>query len=72
MFAIGNEEIDKASALSETITCYLCGKKHRVRYGYKVLPDGSKIKSRILAFFKCKGKSYLCGINGKDLRRHHA
>ena len=72
MLVIGNEEIDEAPTLGKTITCYMCDKRHYVEFADEVLPDGSKIKSTKFAFFKCRGKAYFCGIDGKDLRRHHA
>ena len=57
-FAIGNEEIQKAPMLGKKIVCDRCGKTHIVRYG----------KKEINAFYKCSGKEYLAGINGKDIR----
>lgn len=68
MFAIGNEELAGKPKLGKTIKCTICGKRHRVKYGNRILPDGTKEPSNLLAFFKCGGKSYLCGINGVDIR----
>ena len=65
----GNDEIDAAPALGDTIRCKLCGGEHPVEFGERVLEDGKRVPSKLLAFFKCGGKDYLCGINGKDVRR---
>lgn len=67
--SFGNDEIDEAPLLGETIICRLCGEEHPVKYGKRVLKDGTKIPDKTLAFFKCEGKTYLCGINGRDIRR---
>lgn len=70
MFAIGNEELNGVPELGETIRCSICGDEHEVEYGDLVQSDGTKVPTRMLAFFSCGGKSYLCGIDGKDIRRH--
>lgn len=67
MFAIGNDELDKLPKLGKTIRCK-CGKRHRVRYGEEVLADGTRKPSKMLAFYKCKGISYLAGINGREIK----
>lgn len=69
MFTIGQEELDKAPDLGETVRCHKCGKTHIVQYGETVHADGTKTPSKTLAFFKCPASkaSYLCGINGKLL-----
>jgi len=69
MLALGNEEIEAAPDLGDFILCTMCGKKHKIRYGDKKLPDGSKKPSKLLAFYCCGDKTYLAGINGKDIRR---
>ncbi len=69
MFAIGNDELENAPELGKSITCHICGKKHKTMYADEVMKNGTKNASRLLAFFKCRGKSYLAGINGKDVRR---
>ena len=66
--AFGNDEIAAAPALGKTVRCWMCGKAHRVEYADKVLPDGSKVPSTLMAFFKCGKQSYLCGIDGKEMR----
>ena len=69
MIAVGNEELNAAPELGETIRCLICGEIHEVEYGSLVQPDGTKAPTKMLAFFSCGGKSYLCGIDGKDIRR---
>ena len=64
--AVGNDEL--GGELGKTVKCWICGKRHRVSYGEKVNADGSKEPSKTLAFFKCRGKTYLCGIDGKEWR----
>lgn len=65
MIAIGANELKEP--LGATIECPRCGKSHAVEYGDKVLPDGTKEPSTLLAFYKCNGKGYLCGINGRTV-----
>uniref|UniRef100_A0A6M3LKK7 Uncharacterized protein n=1 Tax=viral metagenome TaxID=1070528 RepID=A0A6M3LKK7_9ZZZZ len=67
MFAIGNDELEKCGKLGKSIQCKMCGKKHHVRYGEEVLRDGTRKPSKMLAFYKCKGITYLAGINGKAI-----
>lgn len=41
-----------------------------IEYGEKVLEDGSKVESDVLAFYKLKdGNAYLAGLGGKLLHR---
>jgi len=65
MLAIGNEEL--GDPLGSEIKCKRCGQMHPVEYGDEVLPDGTKRKSDLLAFYRCGRNSYLCGINGREL-----
>ena len=58
MLAIGNDELAKLPALGKTVKCWRCGQYHVVMQSD---PPG-------LALFHCRGKSYLCGINGKAWR----
>ena len=67
MFAIGNDEIEKAPELGKTINCKRCGKKHKVKYGDEVKKDGTRVPSKLVAFVKCRKQAYLVGINGKRI-----
>ena len=69
MFAIGNDEVEGSPSLGKSIKCNLCGKKHKIQYGDKVLENGDKVECKMLAFVKCGESSYLVGINGKDIRK---
>lgn len=64
MFAI---EIDDLPRIGTEITCPHCGEIHAIRYGDKILKDGTKQPSKLLAFYTCGGKSYLAGIDGKNI-----
>jgi DNA-directed RNA polymerase subunit RPC12/RpoP len=68
-FAISNAEIDEKPILGNTIKCKVCGEHHNVEYGDIIEKDGSKTPSKMLAFIKCptNDKSYLVGINGKEI-----
>ena len=68
MLAIGNRELDAAPELGRTVLCWLCGKRHLVKYGNERLPDGTSRPTKALAFFRCGRRSYLCGIRGKEVR----
>lgn len=68
MFAIGNDELEKAKPLGDFILCKGCGKMHKIHYGKSRQPDGSWEETKLLSFYKCGGKSFLAGINGKDIR----
>jgi len=67
MLSIGNDELAKKPVLGNVVFCKKCNKNHKVEYGDKVLKDGSKVPSKLIAFYKCKGKLYLAGLNGKSL-----
>ncbi len=69
MFSISNDELNKAQSLSDFILCPNCGECHIIQYGDKVLPNGAKEKSNILAFYKCRDKTYLAGFNGKNIMK---
>lgn len=68
MLAIGTGEIDRMPVLGKTVVCWICGKRHKVKFGNEILPDGTKKLSQLLAFFSCKGQEYLCGVNGNEFR----
>ena len=66
-FAIGEGEIQDAPTLGSKIVCSMCGKTHNIRHGEKEI-NGKRVKSKRLAYYKCRGEAYLAGINGKDIR----
>ena len=70
MFSISNEELIKASEIGETIICPYCNNKHKIEYGEKVLPDGSRVTSKIIAFYRCGDKIYLAAVNGKNVIKY--
>ncbi len=59
--AIGADEL--IEPLGDTIVCERCGQVHPVEYGRK---DGRADKD--IAYVKCQGKTYLCGVGGKRWR----
>jgi hypothetical protein len=66
MIAIGNDELEAAPQLGKTIKCPICGNRHKVEYAEEILADGTKRPSKLLAFYRCGGNSYLAGIDGKE------
>jgi hypothetical protein len=67
MLAIGNEELKNAPNLGDHVTCWICGAEHPVKFGKKKV-DGEWVESKEIGCFRCGGKSYLCGIGGKEIR----
>ena len=68
MLAIGNDELEKSQKLGDFVLCHMCGKRHAIIYGDRVMPDGTKTKDTLLACYHCGPKLYLAGIGGKDIR----
>uniref|UniRef100_A0A6H1ZCW3 Uncharacterized protein n=1 Tax=viral metagenome TaxID=1070528 RepID=A0A6H1ZCW3_9ZZZZ len=68
-FAIGNKELGKKKNIGDFILCKSCNKRHRIKYGDKILENGTKKPSKLLGFYTCQGKNYLASIAGKDIRR---
>lgn len=68
--AVGPDEL--GDAVGEFAYCKVCGNNHPVEYGHKVLADGTRVPSKLLAFINCteSGKSYLVGIDGKLIKSH--
>ena len=64
--AIGNDELGEK--VGKTLKCKRCGKRHKVRYGERILPDGTMQPSKLVGFIKCGGKPYLVAINGKLIK----
>jgi len=65
--AFGNDELTKLPALGDKVLCPRCGKPHKIIYGKRILEDGTEKEDRTIAGYKCKGKTYLAGVNGKDV-----
>lgn len=63
--AVGNDELSEM--IGSHIKCYRCHKEHPVKYGEKVLPDGSRKPSQDLGFVRCDldNNLYLVSIMGK-------
>ena len=68
MIAIGNEELRQLPDLGATVLCWNCGKQHTVIGDDESMATGLKPQESHLAFFRCDGKSYLCGVKGKEWR----
>ena len=64
--AIGNDELGED--VVKMLKCKRCGKRHKVRYGERVLSDGTRQPSKMAGFIICRGKAYLVAINGKRIK----
>jgi len=67
MFTIGNDELKNNPSLGDFILCPHCGERHIIQHGDEILPDGTKKKSKLLSFYKCRDKCFLAGVNGKNI-----
>lgn len=67
--AFSNNELDKFNVLGDEAICPNCNENHQVRYGERVLDDGTKVPSKQLAFITCEKNdtTYLVGVNGKQI-----
>ena len=65
MFAIGNNELEQSNNIKVSIKCSRCNKKHKVTYGERIMPDGSREISKILGFVKCGKATYIVSVDGK-------
>jgi len=63
MLAFGTKELNNLPLLGRRIRCPQCGKNHKVQYAV----DDEGVVFLDLGFYKCRGKSYLCGVAGKDI-----
>lgn len=66
-FAIRNDELAKMPELKDEVLCPRCGKMHKVKYGKRILENGTKITDRTLVAVRCQGKLLLVGVKGKDI-----
>lgn len=67
MFSIGNDELKKKPPIGDTINCPNCGQIHTIKYGHRILTDGTTEPDTLLTFYTCKKKTYLAGIAGKQI-----
>lgn len=63
--AIGDDEL--GSAVGETAKCPNCRETHDVVYGEQILEDGTRIPSKMLAFVECGKRTYVVGVNGREI-----
>lgn len=63
VLALGNQELDALPLLGRKIRCPQCGKNHEVQYAL----DDEGVVLLNLGFYKCRDKTYLCGVAGKDI-----
>lgn len=71
MFTIGNKELLEKEPLGDFILCGKCGERHIIKYGKEILSDGTKVETKSLSFYNCNGKTYLAGIDCKDVRKEN-
>lgn len=62
MLSIGNDELEKCKMLGDFILCDKCEKRHRITI-WK-----SENGSTSIGTYECEGKTYMAGIDGKDIR----
>lgn len=67
MLSIGSKELHQCPSLGKTARCPNCGEQHEVTFGKKRMPDGSWEETKMLASVRCGEKSFLVGIEGKDI-----
>lgn len=69
--AFGNDELNDNRDVSKYEKCNNCGQLHEVLYGDKVNEDGTKTKSKLIAYINCpeNDASYLVGIEGKCVNK---
>lgn len=68
---ISNDEIASSPVLGKAIKCWQCGKSHRVEH-LEGKDAGGNIEPYVLAFMTCGGKSFLCGVRGREWRPKYA
>lgn len=53
--------------IGEQVDCPHCGWQHPVQQGQAKQPDGTYKESRLLSFYNCGEKSYLCAVRGHSV-----
>jgi hypothetical protein len=66
-FAINQKDLEEGGLLGETIVCDDCGEIHTIKYGHEIMSDGTKVPSKLLAFYNCKDRTVLAGIRGHQV-----
>lgn len=69
MKSFSNKELKQKPDLGDFILCPHCQNRHLIKYGNKVLSDGTKEPTKLLAFYRCGDKTYLAGIDGKNIMK---
>jgi len=67
MLTLGNEELEEAPSVGDFILCTSCGERHRVNCSSSV--KGNENCKTTLQTYKCGGKTYLVGVDRKDVRK---
>jgi hypothetical protein len=65
--AFGNEELDENERIGKTVKCPKCGKRHTVKYGEAVEPDGTRTLCNLLGFVNCGKSTYLVSVRGRKI-----
>lgn len=70
--AIGADEL--GGPIPRIIKCSHCGEEHEIKDSppsERVLPDGTREQgpAGLLQYYNCSGKTYLAGLDGRDIRR---
>jgi hypothetical protein len=65
MLAIGSNEL--GPVVGEYYQCERCGRRHKIKYADRIMPDGTKEESKLLGYYKCGRKAYVCAINGRSI-----
>lgn len=68
--AFGNDELENEEEIKDIEMCPNCNESHIVKYADRINEDGTKEKSKELAFISCpqNGESYLVGVKGKKVQ----
>lgn len=63
--AVGANEL--GASIGDKIECPHCGATHDVKYGERILEDGTRVPSTDIGFYTCDGRSYLCAVRGRSV-----
>jgi len=62
MISFGNNELAAMPEMKKSLQCPHCNKRHKIKEGKDT--DGCPAG---LFFYNCGDKTYLCGVQGKDI-----